>query len=347
MKWRLSMVFLTIILFIGISCHKEVESKPNFIFKKAPNTQTAAKILGKDVSYDELHKGIESDIYEAEMKVYELKMNRLRALVLERLMAADPRKKGMSNDEFLDKHIATEIKIKKEEIDAFIKKRQIPAEHINDVLKGRIEKFLVMEKKKVAVDAWISSKTSKQPVEVYLNKPQRPVFKVVAGNSPSMGAADAKVTVVEFSDFQCPFCAKGADVVTELKKKYGNKVKVVFKNFPLPFHNHAEKAAQAGLCAHDQGKDNFWKMHDKMFADQAKLDESGLKETAKAIGLKLEAFEKCLTSNKFKGQVAKEMEEGRSVGVKSTPTFFVNGQMVNGAQPIEVFAEIIDEELKK
>jgi protein-disulfide isomerase len=155
------------------------------------------------------------------------------------------------------------------------------------------------------------------------------------------------VTLVEFSDFQCPYCAKGATILGQLKKKYGKKVKIVFKNFPLPFHNHAEKAAVAGLCANEQSPDLFWKMHDEMFANQDKLDEAGLKAAAKKIGVKVEPFEKCLAENKHLDQVKTQIEDGKKVKVKSTPTFFVNGQLVNGAQPLEVFTEIIDEELAR
>lgn len=162
-----------------------------------------------------------------------------------------------------------------------------------------------------------------------------------------VGDKDAKVTIVEFSDFQCPFCAKGADLLKEIKKKYGNKVKVVFKNFPLPFHNHAEAAAVAGLCANEQSVDSFWKMHDEMFANQEALDAEGLKKTAKKIGLKMDQFEKCVSENKHLAAVKADMEDGKKAKVKSTPTFFINGQVINGAQPMDVFAEAIDEELAR
>lgn len=136
-------------------------------------------------------------------------------------------------------------------------------------------------------------------------------------------------------------------MLKKIKEKYGNKVKVAFKNFPLPFHNHAEMAAVASLCANDQSSNHFWKMHDAMFANQESLDPDGLKKTAAKIGLKAETFEKCLSENKFLDQVKADIEGGKKIGVKSTPTFFVNGQLISGAQPIEVFAEIIDEELSK
>lgn len=337
---------LSLSLGLFISCTKEADSKPQFIFKPAPNKNVAAKINGQDVTYDELLDGVENDLYEAEMKVYEIKMNRVRALVLKKFMEADPAYKG-DNDKFLNEQIANKIKVSEKAIMSFAKERNIPKENLNDQLKDRIKKFLENEEKQKAIDNWIAKKTQKSPVEVYLTQPSRPVKDISAGDAPFMGGADAKVTIVEFSDFQCPFCARGAKLMEEIKKKYGKKVKVAFKNFPLPFHNHAKKAAEAALCAHEQDSKKFWNMHDKMFADQAGLAVEGLVAKAVSIGLDKKKFEECLSSGKHAVRVNADMEEGQKVGVKSTPTFFVNGQMVNGAQPIEVFSEIIDAELAK
>jgi protein-disulfide isomerase len=343
----LSATMLMIGLLIS-ACSKEANSGPNYIFKAAPSAGLAAKVKDKSVTEGELFKGIEGDLYEAELKVYELKMNKLRAYLLENLMNENSdRKKYASNDEFLEKVIVKgSAKVTQKEIDAFVKERKIPTENMDAELKGRIEQFITMEKKKVMVEKWIDSQLAKNPVEVYIQKPSRPVVDVKS-DGPSIGSANAKVTVVEFSDFQCPFCSKGAAVVHDLKKKYGDKIKIVFKNFPLPFHQNARGAANASFCANEQSVDAFWKLHDWMFANQEKLDIASLKEASKKMGVKSDVFAQCLDSMKFNAKIDSDMKEGQDVGVKSTPTFFVNGQLVNGAQPIEVFAEIIEAELKK
>jgi len=345
------MYVLAAMLSVGLlvtSCSKEANSGPNYIFKAAPNTGLAAKVKNKDVTEGELFKGIEGDLYEAELKVYELKMNKLRAYLLENLMSENSdRKKYATNDEFLEKVIVKgDAKVTPKEIDAFVKERKIPTENMDAELKGRIEQFIAMEKKKVMVEKWIDSQLSKNPVEVYIQKPRRPVADVKS-NGPFVGGKSAKVTIVEFSDFQCPFCSKGAAVMHDLKKKYGDKIKIVFKNFPLPFHQNARFAANASLCANEQSTDAFWKLHDWMFANQEKLDPASLKEAGKSIGIKADVFAQCVDSSKFNAQIDADMKDGQEAGVKSTPTFFVNGQFVNGAQPIEVFSEIINEELKK
>ncbi len=326
------------------ACTKEADSKPQFIFKAAPNNEAAAKINGNVVTYDELLSGVESDIYEAEMKVYEIKYNQLRALVLKKFMEADPAYKG-DNDKFLDEQIAKGIVVSDKEVEAFVQERKIPKDNLNEQLISRIKQFLEKEKKQQAIDSWIAKKTQGSPVEVYLARPTRPVKDVPVGDSPFMGKADAKVTIVEFSDFQCPFCSRGSEIMGQLKKKYGDKIKVVFKHFPLPFHTMAPLASEAALCAEEQKKGNFWKLHDLMFADQQNLLQGGLVEKAKKIGINEPEFSKCLNSRKFKKVVDADMALGQKVGVKSTPTFFVNGKMINGAQPVEVFSEIIDEDL--
>lgn len=346
-KLSLLIVGAPLFLVAFFACTKTVESTPSFVFKPAPSQGMAARLNGVVVSDADLIKGIESELYEAQMKVFEIKMARLKAIVLERLMKADPRKKELSNDDFLNKYIAAGVGASAKDIEAFIVERKIPAEHINDQMKDRIKKYLEVELKRKAVDSWITAQTAKSPVEVFFAEPARPVFKVSVGDAPIIGGATAKVEVIEFSDFQCPHCATGSKRIAELKKKYGNKIKIAFKNFPLPFHNHAQLAAEAALCAEEIQKGNFWKLHDVMFGDQSKLSKADLLASAEKLGFDKAKFSTCLDSRKFTAKVKKDEAEGKEIGVKSTPTFFVNGKMINGAQDIAVFSKLIDEELKK
>ncbi len=338
---------ITVLTVVMIACQKEANSRPNFIFKPAPSQDVVASVGGEKIMEKDFVKGIESDLYEAEMKVYEIKMARLQSMLLEKYMNQDPDKKNLTNDQFLDQKIAKSVKISDAEVEKFIKDRQIPKDQINPEIKTRIVEYLTVEAKKSAVDKWIAEKTKKSPVEIYLKKPTLPVFDVTVGDAPTKGGGDAKVTIVEFSDFQCPFCSKGATVLAALEKKYGNKIKIAFKHFPLPFHAQALIAAEASMCANEQDVKIFWKMHDAMFADQSKLDQPNLIATAKKAGAKEAEFKACLESGKYKAKIDADVAEGTNIGIKSTPTFFVNGKLINGAQPIEVFSEVIDEELSK
>jgi protein-disulfide isomerase len=346
-KLSATLTGLFAVMIVFFACQKEADSKPNFIFKAAPTTGIAASIGTDQILEKDLVAGIESDLYDAEMKVYDIKFGKLQAMLFEKFMNQDPNKKGLTNDEFLNKFIAKNIKVTEPEIEKFIKDRQIPKDQLNPEIRERIKQFLEVEAKKIGVDKWIAEKTKKSPVEVYITKPQRPVFDVNVKDAPFKGGASAKVTIVEYSDFQCPFCSKAAAIIGEIEKKYGNKVKVAFKNYPLPFHSQARIAAEAALCANEQNSKFFWKMHDAMFADQAKLDKDNLLASAKKIGIKEADFKSCLEATKHKAVIDADMAEGQKLGIKSTPTFFVNGKLISGAQPIEVFSEVIDEELAK
>lgn len=345
MMTSFAMFGLASLLFFA--CTKNADSKAQFIFKPAPSQGVVASVDGIQITDKELIKGIESDVFEAEMKVYELKWAKLQSLLLEKFMQKDLGEKKMSVDEFVNTQIAKSVKVSESDIQNFIKEKQIPMEQVTPDIKERIKQFIEMDLKKKAVDEWIAKRTQKSPVEVYLTKPMRPVFEVNVGDAPFKGGADAKVTIVEFSDFQCPFCSKGAQLISELEKKYGSKIKIAFKNYPLPFHTQARGAAEVALCAKEQDIKYFWKMHDSMFADQSKLDNTSLYETAKKNGINVEKLKNCVESKSLVTKIEADIADGNSVGVKSTPTFFVNGQLISGAQPIEVFSEVIDEQLSK
>jgi protein-disulfide isomerase len=172
------------------------------------------------------------------------------------------------------------------------------------------------------------------------------VYKVDVGNSPVMGPKNAPVTIVEFSDFQCPFCSRVVPTIKQLEEKYKGKVRVAFKQYPLPFHDKAQLAAEAALAAHDQGK--FWEMHDKLFANQQALDRPSLDKYAEELGLNTGKFKEALDSGKFKQQVSADMAVANGLGGgMGTPTFFINGRKIAGAMPVDAFAKVIDEELSK
>jgi protein-disulfide isomerase len=168
---------------------------------------------------------------------------------------------------------------------------------------------------------------------------------VAPGDAPTRGPKNAKVTIVEFSDFQCPFCGRVVPTVRQIEETYKGKVRLAFKNQPLPFHNNAQTAAEAAMAANEQGK--FWEMHDKMFANQQALDRASLEKYAEEIGLNMGKFKAALDSGKFKDKVQKDSAEGTKIGANGTPTFFINGQKVEGAQPFDSFKTVIDAELAK
>jgi protein-disulfide isomerase len=167
--------------------------------------------------------------------------------------------------------------------------------------------------------------------------------KIAAGDGPAFGPTDAKVTLVEFSDFECPYCSKAAAVTAQIKAQYGNKVRFVFRQFPLPFHQNAQGAAEAALAAHAQGK--FWEFHDKMFENQKSLDSASLEGYAKAVGLNLAKFKTALNDAKNKDRIKADMALGNEVAVQGTPTLFLNGQRVENPTDFAEISKAIDSAL--
>ncbi len=164
-----------------------------------------------------------------------------------------------------------------------------------------------------------------------------------AGADPAFGPDNAKVKIVEYSDFQCPYCSRVVPTLKQIKETYGDKVQITFKNFPLSFHQYAQKAAEAAECANAQGK--FWEMHDMMFSKQNALRIDDLKSYAKQLGLDQAKFDSCLDNGEMKAEVERDFQDGVSSGVQGTPAFFINGEFVSGAQPFDKFKEIIDKKL--
>lgn len=176
-------------------------------------------------------------------------------------------------------------------------------------------------------------------------EPAKVVSDLNITGAPMKGPKNAPVTIVAFSDFQCPFCSRVVPTLHDLEKQYGDKIKVVFKHQPLPFHNNAKGAAAASMAAYEQGK--FWEMHDKLFANQTALDRPSLEKYAQELGLDMSKFKAALDSNKFDAYITADSAEGSRVGANGTPTFFINGRQLVGAQPVDAFKTLIDEELKK
>lgn len=162
--------------------------------------------------------------------------------------------------------------------------------------------------------------------------------------APSLGPADAKVTVEVWSDFECPFCAKGNTTLKQLREKYGDRIRIVFRHSPLPFHEHARLAAAASMAAAEQGR--FWEYHDALF-QQRELDRASLEKLAKKLKLDMERFKRALDDGSYDNYLEAEVTEARQRGISGTPTFFINDTALLGARPLEQFSEAIDTELAR
>ena len=175
-------------------------------------------------------------------------------------------------------------------------------------------------------------------------EPER-VAPIAIDHSPALGAEDPAVTVVEFSDFQCPYCSRATKTVYQLRDLYPDRVRIVFKHFPLDIHPKAPAAHVAAEAAHRQGK--FWEMHDLIFENQHEMSEDRYLAYAGALGLDIQQFQADRRSQDVRLRVLRDAEHAVELGIFGTPAFVINGRIVSGAQPLEVFREIIEEELAR
>lgn len=211
-----------------------------------------------------------------------------------------------------------------------------------DRVRERIRALLVEERGLAARQQYLDSLKAKTSVTTALEPPR---LTIAEGGAAARGPVDAPIQIIEFSDFECPFCLRVFPTVTEILNTYGNRVRFAYRHYPLPNHPNARPAAEAAACAHEQGK--FWPYHDRLFASPGKLSGSDLKQHAVELGLDAQAFNACVDARKYQQQVDADMAAGEAAGVSGTPAFFVNGRPLYGAMPFNRFKQIIDEELAR
>ncbi len=345
---RLVFGSLSVAIFSVMACTgSSAKAKPNYVFKDAPKPGILAKIAGVELTEDDLVGDDQLTFLELKKKEHAYKMDRLREVVKQKLVGAEAAKAKMSLDEYVDKKIVGgAMSVSNKEYDEFVKSKRIPEAQITPELKERIHAFIKETKREEKIDAYVAKLTKSTPVEVYFKKPRSNV-KVDAGSAPVLGDKSAPIMIVAFSDFQCPYCSRAATTIHEVKKKYGSKVAVAFKHFPLSFHAQAKPAAEASMCVNEQGESKFWKFHDITFKGQEKLEPSHLEDYAKQAGADMAKFKACLESKKFAAAVDADIKYGEKLKVRSTPTFFINGEVLAGALPAEAFIEVIDDALSE
>ena len=284
---------------------------------------------------------------EAVQKVYDGRRAALDAIVADMVIGEAAKAKGVSTDAYLEAEVAKRAKpVTDADVAAFYQSNinQMQGRSL-ETIAPVITRYLNDQQKAIARQQLVADlRKSGPPVRVLFDAPRTKVE--VSPADPVVGAANAPVTIVEFSDFQCPFCQRAAPTLKHVREAYGDKVRVVWKDFPLTqIHPQALKAAEAGQCAAEQGK--FWEFHDHLFGNQQALQPDDLKKSAADVGLDAAKFNACFDSSKFADKVQAGMEAGRRLGVNSTPTMYLNGRVISGAQPYEVFASMIDEELSR
>ncbi len=277
-------------------------------------------------------------------QLYETRRRALDVVIGEHLIEREAAERGMTRDELLEAELPARTRpVTDEEIDAIYERnRNAFQDRTLEQMRPEIQAAIEQQRPGEALHAFMRElRDGAVDVSVTLDPPRQEIE--ILADDPSRGPDDAPIVLVEFSDFQCPYCQRATATLEELLDRYEGQIRFVYKDYPLPSHAQAFKAAEAANCAQDQGM--FWPFHDKLFASQDSLDVESLKTYAADLGLDGESFAGCLDEGRYADRVEQDLNIGRQYGVSSTPTVFINGRTVTGAVPIEMFDAIIKEEL--
>jgi protein-disulfide isomerase len=332
---------LVLILALGVclpACSAQDKDKP-----KSPQG-ALAQVNGQDITEADV-KTFAADQFAQLEKQYEQQKREvlegaLEQTIQDRLLQEEAKAAGKTKEQILaDMKPAA---VTAADIDAFYEQNKAQIQpRTKEQVEPMIKQYLEQQRQAEMQQKFYEGLRAKHKIK-YLLEPTR---VEVAATGPAQGPATAPITIVEFSDFQCPYCARLIPTLDQVKAKYGDKVRLIFMQYPLDFHQHAQKAAEASLCANDQGK--FWELHNAMFENQQALAVEQLKAKAVELGMNAEQFNTCLDGSKYAAQVKTDFDEGAKAGVSGTPAMFINGRFLSGAQPLNEITKVIDDELAR
>ncbi len=279
---------------------------------------------------------------------YEIQAQALDVLVMEALLQAEAERQGLADvDALLEAEVDAEVPEPTDaEIRAFwpVLERQMRGATFEEARPVVVDE-LVRRAREERYAAFLDELRRRADLRIRLPYPELPKAEVpVAAHDPAMGPEDAPVTVVQFAEYQCFYCARVTETLDQLVATYGERVRVVWKDFPLSSHGRAIPAAVAAHCAGEQGR--YWEMNRLLLDHQHALSDADIAGYAGDLSLDGEAFQACLTSGRFESAIRADVDVGEALGVEATPTFFVNGVLLSGAQPYERFASLVERELQ-
>jgi protein-disulfide isomerase len=307
---------------------------------------TVADVNGERISLQDLEQASGEPLAQLEDQAYRLKQQKLEQMIGDRLLAREASRRKVSVESLVETEVnAKAAAVSPEEIHNVYELNKNQLQKPEPEVADQIRNLLREQKIATRRAEFVKSLQSQAKVNIFLEPPP-PFRSAVDGEGPSRGPADAQVTIVEFEDFQCPFCKKSQSTLEQVLLRYKDKVRVVHRDFPLqPLHPASQKAHEAARCAEEQGK--FWEYRDLLYKNAPAAGPEQLSDYALKTGMDVPAFKTCVDSGKFKMVVQKDETEGDRLGVQGTPAFFINGRLLSGAQPEDEFVRVIDEELNK
>jgi len=308
--------------------------------ERSERSEIAAELNGAVITTEELDTWIKESIFQSQTRtpaeLYELRERGLEAMLQQRVIELEASQRGVSPERLIELEMDALGPVGDEQIAAFYEKnRATLGDDTLEQARDRIRNYLAAER-----EGEVQRGLREQAAVTIRLEPPR---MEIAADGPSKGPENARVTIIGFSDFQCPYCRQALTTLKEVLEKYPDDVRLVFRNFAIRSHRRAFAAAESALCAAEQ--ERFWPYHDMLFANPRALEDEDLLRHAEELGLDAARFEQCLASGEYRAQVEAETREARDMGISGTPAFLINGLLLSGARPAEDFYRVIDAEL--
>ena len=300
------------------------------VWEKAPDDRIVATVGGRPITLQQVQTAASLPLYVLETQRHQLLQQALQQRIDEELLESEASRQGVTVQQLIDQASQSE---------SIARIANLPGPMKRANAAGQPPTFDGQEQARIRQALLVSLR---RKADTHINFPavEPPTLPVSTDDDPRLGPENAPVTIVEFSDFQCPFCQMSVGVLREVRQMYGDKVQVVYRDFPGQNHRDAVPAAQASECAHEQGK--FWEYHDLLFANQKALTRPSLMDYAKQVNLNVPQLEKALDEKSLEAQVDADVKLGEEVNVSGTPTVFINGKRVPNPTEFEPVAKLID-----
>jgi protein-disulfide isomerase len=315
---------------------------------RAPAPSVIAQVGDELIRESEVNEPLSGRIYKLERQIYELRNERLNALIENRLIELDAKEKGLSPEVHFYRVSGGDVTVSEDEVERYI--NQVPGLATSwkgspQELRSDVRKYLRDKKIREKIDRYTQPLKDRYGVRIYLEPPALPMTSVKEGGSPTLGPVDAPVTVFEYSDYQCPSCRKAHEVSIQIRERFKGRIRWVFKDYPLERHRESRLMAQAARCAGEQ--ERFWEYQDLLYTGSSRPDSETLVGFARQLELDEAAFSQCLDDGKYQAIIEKEKAAARDSGVSSTPTFIINGRLSPGYMSFDRMAALIEQELEK
>jgi protein-disulfide isomerase len=334
------LVLLLALVVVVPACAKKGETTT-----AAVEDEIVAQVAGEVITMSQLEQAKAAQLKRFEQERYDLLRSALDDVAMETMITKAAAERGVTSEELMRAEVQDKIMPPtEEELKARYEANKDRAGGRSfEEVRAPLERMMIEESTQARLKAFNNELKKNYDFKIMLEPPRSEV--TIPVDAMAKGPVDAPVTMVEFADFQCPYCRRAHPVVSRLLMEYQDKIRYVFRDYALAFHKRAVPASVAAYCANEQGK--YWDYYESLKVMVGDLQDADLNQRAESMGLDMDAFKACMAAGKYEGLVNAGFADGQALGVTGTPTYFINGRMLIGAQPYEAFKEIIDEEIAR